>query len=609
MFFRRTATHSCLSTYTVQPGDTYFGVSQSQRMGTNDLISLNGLTFNQTRFANTSTLCINNHCSVYVVKANDTCFGIQTAKNISHAELTSWNPSINGLCSNLGDMVNQTICTSNPLGNFAASNVTGNGLGIFTTAAPVPSPLGPNTTTNCGRYFTILPGDDCSTVSLKFSIDLGDFIFLNPEVNVNCTNLWLDYNYCIAPVGNIRSYPGYPKPPTSTFSITPMAVTQIPWRPITNKSNTSYAIVPIAAGSRTDCWNYVWINATLSGTIDCWALASFSQIGREQFVLWNPSLNQNTGTGTPSYNYTCTIPPSLSYCVGIASPTPMAYTPPVPPSPRSPGEIGNCTDYIRAPKSPITCSGMLAGIRLSMSSFFAMNPSVKSDCSGIAAGTYYCIESLLISLGIGNSTSNSTGSITVSSPSSTSSGNGIATPTPLQAGMVANCYSFRLVASGDNCYSISTTAGITLTQFYAWNPAVQTDCSALFLAYYVCIGVAGAAPGTASASASASTSPSGNVSPTGLCGGTTGYTCAGSAFGTCCSSSGYCGDSSGHCGTGCQPEFGTCNISTNGLCGSPNGGMICAGSGFGNCCSSSGYCGSSSAYCGSGCQTAFGTCT
>ncbi|KAI6367535.1 hypothetical protein MCOR25_004899 [Pyricularia grisea] len=127
------------------------------------------------------------------------------------------------------------------------------------------------------------------------------------------------------------------------------------------------------------------------------------------------------------------------------------------------------------------------------------------------------------------------------------------------------------------------------------------------------------------------------VSTDGTCGGTSGLTCAGSSFGTCCSQYGYCGSLSGYCGTGCQAGFGSCDssspsssavnppasssatpsassspasgkISKDGTCGGA-GGMTCAGSAFGNCCSSSGWCGSTADYCGTGCNSAFGTCT
>ncbi|KAL1907585.1 hypothetical protein Sste5344_006599 [Sporothrix stenoceras] len=49
------------------------------------------------------------------------------------------------------------------------------------------------------------------------------------------------------------------------------------------------------------------------------------------------------------------------------------------------------------------------------------------------------------------------------------------------------------------------------------------------------------------------------VSPDGTCGGSTGLTCAGSTWGTCCSAHGYCGSGDTYCGKGCDLSAGTCN--------------------------------------------------
>lgn len=51
-------------------------------------------------------------------------------------------------------------------------------------------------------------------------------------------------------------------------------------------------------------------------------------------------------------------------------------------------------------------------------------------------------------------------------------------------------------------------------------------------------------------------------------------------------------------------------VSTDGTCSSNSSpqGATCAGSAFGDCCSEYGYCGGTNAYCGTGCQAAFGTC-
>jgi hypothetical protein len=93
-------------------------------------------------------------------------------------------------------------------------------------------------------------------VSLKFNIALKDFLFLNPELNTNCTNLWLDYNYYVAPVGDISTYPGYGGA-TSTFTITPETSTPLRWTDPFANNRTDTVAIPPANDTRTDCWDYI----------------------------------------------------------------------------------------------------------------------------------------------------------------------------------------------------------------------------------------------------------------------------------------------------------------------------------------------------------------
>ncbi|KAI7283080.1 hypothetical protein KC345_g3140 [Hortaea werneckii] len=127
---------------------------------------------------------------------------------------------------------------------------------------------------------------------------------------------------------------------------------------------------------------------------------------------------------------------------------------------------------------------------------------------------------------------------------------------------------------------------------------------------------------TGSISSESSAEPTSPISPNGHCGtlgngGTLeGYTCTGSEFGACCSSSGFCGDSTDHCLAGCQPGYGDCTpregypISSDGWCGPEYGNQTCEGSVFGMCCSIYGSCGSGTEYCDPpSCDREFGACT
>ncbi|WYZ45780.1 hypothetical protein EsH8_IX_000005 [Colletotrichum jinshuiense] len=93
---------------------------------------------------------------------------------------------------------------------------------------------------------------------------------------------------------------------------------------------------------------------------------------------------------------------------------------------------------------------------MSIEQFYAFNPSVKSDCSDI--------------------------SITATGTGAAPTGTGVATPMPIQTGMVPNCNTFKNIALDD---------------FYSWNPAVKADCTGLQADVYVGVGVSAASETTA----------------------------------------------------------------------------------------------------------------
>lgn len=54
---------------------------------------------------------------------------------------------------------------------------------------------------------------------------------------------------------------------------------------------------------------------------------------------------------------------------------------------------------------------------------------------------------------------------------------------------MSGCDGFYLVISCDGCWDITPHVGITLDEFYAWNPEVGTLCTGLWPDYYICVGV------------------------------------------------------------------------------------------------------------------------
>ncbi|KAL2821497.1 hypothetical protein BJX63DRAFT_417905 [Aspergillus granulosus] len=75
-------------------------------------------------------------------------------------------------------------------------------------------------------------------------------------------------------------------------------------------------------------------------------------------------------------------------------------------------------------------------------------------------------------------------------PSSTSTSTTSTTPpTETQPGAPFDCVKWHTVESGDGCQFISNEYGISLDDFYKWNPGVDSGCSALWLGYAVCVAV------------------------------------------------------------------------------------------------------------------------
>ncbi|KAH6867676.1 hypothetical protein B0T10DRAFT_569316 [Thelonectria olida] len=389
----------------------------------------------------------------------------------------------------------------------------------------------PNETSRyCGKYYVVEEGDDCAVLLATSSITLDDFLFLNPQVWRNCTNLWLDYSYCIQAVGTITTDSGYGGTTTvgtSTVEWDETEMTRIlnATKPSTIDDSRSY-VIPLANGTRRDCEEYIWFaNVTDNAAAGCWTLAWLYEISSQELVLWNPSLAKNatddssiaadsaitataSSTEVASTNvcaYDCTVAESSSYCVGLTSATDASDGEILEtPSPRAGGEVANCTRWYQI-ENYDDCESLLLTVHMVIDEFYAMNPAVGATCTGMSLGTYYCISTYSGGVPYGmpewasdtTSTTKPVTSTATQSVTTTSSASGITTPSPIQSGMTTSCKSFHKVVSGGGCWNLAQANGISLDAFYSWNPAVGTDCSDLELDVYVCIGVTAAATTTA----------------------------------------------------------------------------------------------------------------
>lgn len=116
---------------------------------------------------------------------------------------------------------------------------------VFATSTAIrPNPVASGTTRKCGKYYQVLSvklmilqlpsgivlivsfqGDTLQVIALKQKIDLKLFEAINAQINKDCTNLFLDYYYCVSPTADWNSAAtGNPKIVTAP-TITPKGTT------------------------------------------------------------------------------------------------------------------------------------------------------------------------------------------------------------------------------------------------------------------------------------------------------------------------------------------------------------------------------------------------
>ncbi|KAM9884454.1 LysM domain-containing protein [Verticillium dahliae] len=164
-----------------------------------------------------------------------------------------------------------------------------------------------------------------------------------------------------------------------------------------------------------------------------------------------------------------------------------------PPGTPAPGATQRCSGWVQSSYA-LSCDIIVRVIGMTLPQFQEWNPATSMMGPGcnMINGLDYCIEVDFIqytaTMTTAQSTTSSPGTTTKASTTSTTTpGNGVATPTPIQAGMTTRCKTFHQVVAGEVCFGVVRPAGISIANFFAWNPAVGTDCGALLPGYYVCV--------------------------------------------------------------------------------------------------------------------------
>ncbi|KAK8012877.1 LysM domain-containing protein [Apiospora marii] len=183
-----------------------------------------------------------------------------------------------------------------------------------------------------------------------------------------------------------------------------------------------------------------------------------------------------TPTTTSKISSTSTTSTTLKT---TTSPTTTTGAPAPSNSPAMPGLADDCDKFYKV-ASGDTCDAIAKKNSITVAQFRSWNSLVDANCSNLWLDYYVCVHTP----GAAAPPTTTTTTTTSKAPGPTNSG-----PQPQMPGIVANCKKFYKVKSGDGCEAIAKANGISLAQFLAYNTAVDSKCSNIWLDYYVCTGV------------------------------------------------------------------------------------------------------------------------
>ncbi|RYP31504.1 hypothetical protein DL767_005727 [Monosporascus sp. MG133] len=340
-------------------------------------------------------------------------------------------------------------------------------------------PYDPNTSSYCTWWADVRSATTCDSIINENWITLADFRRWNPSLPATCT-VEVGKSYCVEAYGEPAPGPSTTSTTSTTSSTSSTSTTRAPTTTTSSSSTVAPPVTTTTAGNgittptptqativdNCDAFHFVAAGQT------CEVIASLYRISQDQFKAWNPSVGASC-TGLWANAYACVSiighePSPTTSGNGITTPTPTQAT-----------IVNNCDEFYFVVAGD-TCENIAAKHGLTQAQFLSWNPSVGSTCSGLWANAYACVSI------IGHTPTKPT--------TATSTGNGIATPTPIQPKMVNNCDLFYKVKSGDTCATIAASKGVTVQQLTTWNPYVKSDCSLLWLDYYICISIVGHTP-------------------------------------------------------------------------------------------------------------------
>ncbi|KAF5259705.1 hypothetical protein FOXYS1_9670 [Fusarium oxysporum] len=357
-----------------------------------------------------------------------------------------WNPAVGKDCSGIWAAYYYCVGvpgtpTAKPSATTPKPTATG---GIET-----PSPIQEGLVKNCNKFHQIASTTTCSSIESYYKLPLSQFLLWNPAIGKDCTSLWKGYWVCV-------SVEGY-KPTTTTTA-----------KPTTTKpANSITTPSPIQDGMVKNCKKFHQIKSTTT----CTSIENYYNLPLLTFLSWNPAVGKDCTSLLVNY-WVCVATvgwkPPTKTTTKAATTTKGSSNAIKTPPPVQAGMVSNCNKFHMVKKTT-TCASIQDYYKISLTDFVKWNPAVGKECKGLWADYNVCVG--------------------VIGGTPTKPGNGVETPSPIQAGLVSNCKKFHQVQSTTTCASIQKYYSISFAQLVMWNPAIGSKCTALWAKYWVCVGV------------------------------------------------------------------------------------------------------------------------
>ncbi|KAH7228396.1 LysM domain-containing protein [Fusarium solani] len=327
-------------------------------------------------------------------------------------------------------------------------------------------------------------------------IELEDFRRWNPSIGPDCDGIESGRSYCV----EAWDEPGLQAEETATSKTSPtltttgkvtiskvttsmIAITSPPSTTV-DASNGIKTPDPVHDGIVDNCASFHLVEEGDSCSVIAkkyGGIASYNKIELADFFKWNPEVDKGcTNLWLGAYACAGVIGSSPKPTTTKATTTTKPGNGITTPTPTQPGMVNDCNKFhIIGEKT--TCQGIADYNKISLVDFFKWNPEVDKACTNLWLGAYACA-------GVIGSTPKPT---TTAKPTVTQPGNGISTPTPIQAGMVSNCNKFHIIGSTTTCQGIIDYNKITMANFKKWNTGINSACPNLWLGSYACVRVIG----------------------------------------------------------------------------------------------------------------------